>query len=157
MYNIMYNLEIKKNDSENIYTLNFNYDEKVTKGSGGTLNGRFIITLNYFYLIFSLSDIVNRDLKGKCLEILKGFIQQNKDQEDIKIGKLFIEALNIFNTNEGSKFTKLNLPKYRTYLEEKERIRLDIVGKTKQLIQQIETNNQLITTRTKELETGLSN
>lgn len=140
-----------------MYTLNFNYDEKVLQGSGGTLNGNIIITLSYPDLIFSLSDVVKIELKGKCLEILNNFIQQNEGHEDIEIGNLFIEALNIFNTNEGSNFTKLNLLEYRFYLKEKERIRSELVGKNEQLRKQIQANNELITTRTEALETGLSN
>ena len=88
---------------------------------------------------------------------MNNFIKQNKDHKDIEIGNLFIEALNIFNTNEGSKFTKLNLLKYRTYLIDREAIRSELVGKNEQLRQQIQDNLQQITTRTNELETGLSN
>ena len=138
-------------------TLNFNYDEEVTRGRGGTLNGDIIITLTYPDLIFSLSDGVKRDLKGKYLETLDNFIQQNKDHKDIEIVNLFIEALNIFDTFEGSNFTKLNLLEYRTYLINKEAIRYGLVLKNKQLKQQIEDNLQQITTRNETLKSNLKN
>ena len=102
---------------------------------------------------------------------MKDFIQQNNNHQDIEIVELFIEALEIFNYHQWSTSTKLDLVKHQTYLTEKERIRLELVGKNEELRKQIATNNKLITTnnklittnnklittRTEALETGLSN